>query len=100
MSNTVILIGYAAILLLMSGVAFVLFGRDKRMASRGTEVRIREKTLLAVTAYGGALGALLGRLCFRHKTQKVYFSIVIDVALILQLAVLAVLLGNEWGVLP
>ncbi len=100
MTNTVILVAYAAILLAMSAAAFVLFGRDKRLAAKGTAVRVREKTLLAVTVYGGALGALLGRICFRHKTQKLYFSIVILTALVLQMAVLALLLLVEGGLLP
>ena len=94
-----ILLLYLAVLAVMSLIAFILFGRDKKMAGSGTAVRIKEKTLLAVTAYGGAIGAFFGRIVFRHKTKKINFSVVIGWSLILQLAALAVLLLDYGGVL-
>ncbi len=80
---------------LMSVIAFFTFLRDKKLAEKG-KIRIKEKTLLGMTAFGGALGAFLGRLAARHKTNKVYFSIMIIFSLILQLAVFAFLL---WAML-
>ena len=88
----IILIIYIACLVLFSLITFALYGKDKKMSKKGTEVRIKEKVLLGFAAFGGALGAFLGRLAFRHKTDKIYFSIVIYFSLILQALVLVALL--------
>ncbi|MEZ5988524.1 MAG: DUF1294 domain-containing protein [Planctomycetota bacterium] len=53
----------------MSLVAFLAFGVDKWRARRG-RWRTPERTLLALTALGGAPGSLLGMRLFRHKTAK------------------------------
>ena len=53
---------------------------------------IKEKTLLGVTALGGAVGALIGRILFRHKTDKKYFSLTIYFSLIVELATLGIML--------
>jgi len=95
----IVLIVYAAILVVMSLAAIALYGKDKKMSAGGTEVRIKEKTLLAIAAYGGAVGAFAARLMFRHKTNKVYFSIVIYLSLVLQLAALVILALNAGGVI-
>ena len=55
--------------LVMSAWAFLAFGWDKRQARKGGS-RISEKTLLLLTALGGAPGSLLGMKLFRHKTVK------------------------------
>lgn len=86
------LIGYSVFLALFSLVAFMMYGKDKKMSKNGTEVRIKEKTLLSLAAFGGSIGAFLGRLVFRHKTDKGYFSFVIYWSLLVQLAVLALLI--------
>lgn len=85
------LIIYVAFLALISIVTFVMYGKDKKMSRKGTEVRIKEKTLLGLAAFGGALGAFLGRLAFRHKTDKSYFSLVIYFSLLMEIIVLALL---------
>lgn len=97
--DQIILIVYLVILAVMSLAAIFLYQKDKKMAGGGTEVRIKEKTLLAAAAYGGAIGAFAARLMFRHKTNKVYFSIVIWCSLVLQLAALVILILNAGGVL-
>jgi len=53
----------------ISILAFVLFMFDKDSAKRGAR-RTREDTLLLLVALGGALGAGLAMLLFRHKTSK------------------------------
>ena len=75
------------VILLMSFVTFVAFSADKRRAKKERE-RIKEKTLLAMTACFGAPGALLGRKAAHHKTEKGYFSLVIGFSLILQIALI------------
>jgi uncharacterized membrane protein YsdA (DUF1294 family) len=57
---------------LISLWVFLAFGWDKRQARKGSR-RISEKTLLLLTALGGAPGALAGMKLFRHKTIKSSF---------------------------
>jgi len=56
----------------LSLLAFVLYGADKRKAKRN-EWRIPEKTLLLTSFLGGALGGLAAMQLFRHKTKHWYF---------------------------
>ena len=86
----IILFVYCGWLLFMSLVAIILYKKDKKLAIKNKN-RIKEKTLLGVTAMGGALGALLARIMFRHKTDKMYFSLVIYFSLMLELIALATL---------
>ena len=85
----IILIIYVAYLCLMSLVSFGLFLKDKKMAVKNqSEVRIKEKTLLASVVFGGAAGAFFGRIVAHHKTNKSYFSFTILLSLLLQVGVL------------
>lgn len=56
----------------MSIVAIVLYGSDKRKAIK-RKWRIPESVLLGVGLLGGAIGALIGMKLFRHKTKHWYF---------------------------
>ena len=87
----IIIIVFCSWLFLMSFIAFVLYGKDKKLAMKN-QIRIKEKTLLGVTALGGAVGALIGRILFRHKTDKKYFSLTIYFSLIVELATLGIML--------
>jgi uncharacterized membrane protein YsdA (DUF1294 family) len=54
-------------------VTFAAYGYDK--AAAGTKrTRVPEIVLLALTFFGGTIGALAGRALFRHKTRKVTFQ--------------------------
>lgn len=53
-------------------VAFAAFGYDKAIAGSG-RTRVPEIVLLALTFFGGTLGALAGRALFRHKIRKTRF---------------------------
>jgi len=86
-----ILLVYGIFIVFFSLITFFTYGKDKKMSKNGTEVRVKEKTLLGLTAFGGAIGAFAARLVFHHKTDKGYFSLVIYWSLIIQIAV-AVLL--------
>lgn len=91
--NWLIAIIYIAFIVLVSFITFVLFLKDKKMAQKNhSEVRIKEKTLLSCTAFGGAIGAFIGRIVAHHKTDKKYFSFTIYLSLILQIALCAVLI--------
>jgi uncharacterized membrane protein YsdA (DUF1294 family) len=62
-------------------IAFGLFGYDKWQARR-QGARVSEATLWLVCAFGGWPGGLLGLLCFRHKTQKLWFLLEFAAALL------------------
>lgn len=89
----ILLFVYLGLLVIMNIFTFGLFLKDKKMAQKnGNEVRVKEKTLLSCTAFGGAIGAFIGRLVAHHKTNKIYFSMTIYFSLLVQLAVLAALI--------
>ncbi len=66
---------FFAWLIAVNVVAFLTMGYDKVTASaRGT--LMPDWILLALTALGGALGAVVGMVLFRHKVQKTSFQMV------------------------
>ncbi len=69
--------------LLMSVIAFVLMGIDKRRAKKGAW-RIPEKTLFLPVILGGGAGGILGMYFFRHKTKHWYFAIGFPVIFVLE----------------
>lgn len=95
-----LLIAYIAYLVIMSLITMALYFKDKKMAVKnGNEVRIKERTLLGLVCFGGAIGGFLGRILAHHKTNKGYFSFTIYVSLLLQLAVLALIALIAFGLL-
>lgn len=76
-------------LIVMSVVAFILYGADKRKAKK-RRWRTPEAVLLGVGFFGGAVGALLGMNFFRHKTRHWYFWAVNLLSLALHVAVLVI----------
>lgn len=88
--------GYWLWLLAWSLAAFCVYAWDKRRARRGAW-RVPERTLLLLSALGGAAGGCLAmRLC-RHKTKKWYFHLVNGICLALQLGLGAFLLLRQAG---
>lgn len=95
-----LLIAYIAYLIIMSLITMALYFKDKKTAVKnGNEVRIKERTLLGLVCFGGAIGGFLGRILAHHKTNKGYFSFTIYVSLLLQLAVLALIALIAFGLL-
>jgi len=85
----IIFLAYLGVLVFMSLVAFLLFGKDKKMAVNGGGAnRIKEKILLGCCALGGAIGGSLGRIVFHHKTDKKYFSFTIYLGILVQVLAL------------
>ena len=78
------------VFLVMSIVAFAAYGIDKWKAVRG-HWRISEAALLLLALLGGATGALAGMQCFRHKTQKMKFKVLVPLFLVLQIVLLVFL---------
>lgn len=84
---------YAAIVLLMNGIAFLLMWKDKRLA-RQRKRRIPERVLFLAAAAFGALGGCLGMYLFRHKTRHMKFALGFPLLFLLQVCVTLLLIGK------
>lgn len=71
-------ISFLTYIIVINIVTFVIFGVDKAKAKNGSS-RISEAVFLILSLVGGATGALLGMVMFRHKTNKLLFTIGIPV---------------------
>ena len=67
-TKQIVIISYAAYLVLLSITTFIAYGADKRKAKKG-KYRTKEKTLLTLSFLGGAFGGYPAMLVFRHKTK-------------------------------
>lgn len=85
----------AAYLGAINVVAFHVFAFDKIEAASGRNRRTPERTLLALTAAGGTLGALAARRLFRHKTRKQPFRTFFWLIVIAQAGLLALLIAGR-----
>ena len=65
----------AAVYLLASAAAFVLYWVDKRAARRGDR-RVQERTLHIAELLGGWPGAFVAQRMLRHKTRDTRFQVV------------------------
>ena len=77
----------------VSLLAFVLFAVDKVNAKRDGG-RIPEIVLLTAATLGGGVGAFLGKVLLRHKSnakRKPHFAIVIALSALLQVGLLVYL---------
>lgn len=70
--------------LIMSLLTFFAYGVDKHKAIKHKR-RIPEKTLITLGLCLGSVGAILGMVLFRHKTNKLKFKLFNSVFLILHL---------------
>lgn len=75
--------------LIVSVIAFAMYGWDKRRAHRGGW-RIPEAKLHLVAALGGWPGAFLARQFFRHKTRKRRFLVISWIIVLAHVAVFGV----------
>ena len=81
---------YLIFLAVMSLIAFILYGADKRKAKKKAW-RTPESVLLGFGFFGGAIGAIAGMNTFRHKTKHWYFWVVNVAGLIVQAALAALI---------
>jgi len=72
--------------LLLSFLAFISYGIDKRNAIKG-RWRVSERTLHLWTVIGGWPGALVAQKIFRHKTQKRPFIMMLWLGIIANISV-------------
>lgn len=82
---------------LMSLIAFLCYGHDKKLAKQ-KKWRTPEKTLLLLGFLGGSIGALAGMQVFRHKTKHWYFHAVNLAGLVWQAGLLLFLLLRQQDV--
>ena len=71
-------------LVMINLIGFLMMWSDKRKAKKG-KWRIPEQTLFVVTALGGGVGTIAGMYTFRHKTQKLKFTVGLPVLVILEI---------------
>ncbi len=69
-------------IIIINIVSFFNFGFDKSK-SRKNDHRISEMSLMILALLGGAAGALLGMVVFKHKTSKIKFTLGIPIIFIL-----------------
>ncbi len=81
-------------LIVINLIAFFAMYLDKRKAKYG-KWRIPEQTLLILAIIGGSIGGIAGMYTFRHKTQKLRFSVGFPVILILQI-ILIISIWNDF----
>lgn len=74
----------------LSIIALFMYMIDKIKATANFW-RIKEKVLLGIGFFGGAVGALLGMTLFRHKTKHWYFWAVNILGLIIHAAIFYIL---------
>ena len=60
---------------------------DKKKAKYG-KWRISEKTLILIALLGGSIGTLIGMYWFRHKTQKLKFTLGFPTILISEIIII------------
>ena len=82
--------GYLVYLSAMSLLAFVCYVSDKRKAVRGAW-RIKERVLLGLSFFGGAVGGWTAMYLVRHKIRKWYFHAVNFLGILWQAALAVVL---------
>ena len=81
----------AIYLLAINITAFLTFAWDKHCAQNGMW-RVRESTLLLMSAIGGTIGSMIGQSVLRHKTYKQPFGTYLYVIAFIQVFVLVALL--------
>ena len=85
---------YTAYLIVISVFTFFLYVIDKSKAKKN-RWRIREKTLLCASFFGGAIGGYLAMRTCRHKTKRWYFHAVNITGIVWQIALLAYLITQN-----
>jgi uncharacterized membrane protein YsdA (DUF1294 family) len=75
---------------ILSVITCILYGIDKLQAKSGGR-RIPEAALHIISLAGGFAGGWAGRVVFRHKTQKGFFTFILILSTVLHLC-----LGYWW----
>ena len=92
-TKQIVILANAGWLVLLSIIAFIAYGVDKRKAKKG-KWRTKEKTLLLLSFLGGAFGGFPAMLVFHHKTkgEHWYFTVVNILGLMIHTTILILLI--------
>jgi uncharacterized membrane protein YsdA (DUF1294 family) len=82
-------------LIVISLLAIILTVYDKS-AARRFAWRIKERTLLIVSALGGSVAMLLTMLAIRHKTQRMKFMVGLPLIIITQIVIVVYILTRAY----
>lgn len=74
-------------LLIINLIGLLIMYIDKKKAKYG-RWRIPEKTLLIIALLGGSIGTIAGMYLFRHKTQKLKFTLGFPTILISEIIII------------
>ena len=74
-------------LLALNIITFLIYGLDKFKAQHA-RWRVPESVLLGLAVIGGSIGAWLGMMVWRHKTQHKIFKYGVPLILIIQIGLL------------
>lgn len=88
--HTLLWAGVVVLYVLMSFIAFLMYGIDK-MAARKNGSRVSERTLLLYGLACGWPGAMLAQKIFRHKTIKPSFRLAFVATVIVNCLALCIL---------
>lgn len=87
-------------LILVNLIAAIVTVADKSKAKRG-KWRVKERTLLLLSALGGGIGMYLTMHIIRHKTRKLKFMLGIPLIFLAEAVLIwggYTLFSNGWGV--
>ncbi|MBQ6498995.1 MAG: DUF1294 domain-containing protein [Ruminococcus sp.] len=90
---------YLYIYLVVINILAVILTIYDKSAAVHDRWRVRERTLMLVSALGGAVGMFLTMLIIRHKTRKPLFMIGIPVIFILELIAAYLVARYVFGIL-
>ena len=85
-------------LIIINLIAVIVTIHDKRSAVKGTW-RVKENTLLLISALGGSPAMYLTMLLIRHKTRKPKFMVGIPLILIMELIIVYLVLHYGYRIL-
>ena len=85
-------------LIIINLIAVIVTIHDKRAAVKGTW-RVKENTLLLISALGGSPAMYLTMLLIRHKTRKPKFMVGIPMILIAELIIIYLVLHYGYRIL-
>ena len=93
------MVGYIGLIYLavISLFAVILTLRDKNAARRNSW-RVRERTLFAVSVFGGSAAMLLAMLAVRHKTRHAKFMVGIPLIIMIQVTIIVFALNQSLSV--
>jgi uncharacterized membrane protein YsdA (DUF1294 family) len=77
---------YLIIILFMSLITYLSYAIDKKKSIQG-KWRTKEKTLLMMSIFFGAIGGLLAMYSKRHKTKHWYFVVINWTSLLLHFVI-------------